>query len=1263
MKKTSIYGFGYLEPADRTGEILDMDQRRFLALENNLLHLYKIFGNGVLEDNLTNSGSSWRIVEPSDLTSLSVTITPGEGHIAWKYAKTTSNFSLELPISTSSFPAKFWIYATPDSTTPELSTVTFVASLIEINNPNYYIGLGAVTVSVSDAGNYVFAIANDADNGRVVISLFNTLNNRINAHKHIGGTRNPSPIDLGAHVQGKLSGEYLSNLDASKITTGTIPVERLPQIDHNNLSNKGTLTHTEIDSLLANLTYPTGSRLSDLFVANMLQLTMALKKQSGLSQIDKNLINAILYLPGYNSDDSFVAYYSTWSSAGLTAVEAPYVPTTLALATIDKTNHRIIGGNPTAISSDSLFWRTDTDFTNAFNATSALANDKSQHIEIINTGDPAYFTLLQPYRFGVISNPETSSLYGSGIFSTSRGWTFAFVNEFNNPNDANQYDVATYLFLKFKDSTGNVLARDFSNLNKFAISYAIANANSNVSVYFIVESGGTSVNFNSSNTSITSINITPKSILYTLESTGSDEDIATFDLDTFFATLVSQRQRVIGMGFYWINDRDINIQLKDADLNANSGKLSSQADLKRAQYARINGIDEESIAPAPDSAMFVWNTLYFYDNGQLIFRFNDSSGTPIFSNVTAEVTGDSNGATVSISTRVAASESALNSSGFIPVNATTGIISSTNNAGNWIDIKVRLETSSDKQSAPSVQLVGLFYIRAGESANKTWDTQNEFVNQGRTFTNVGVTINPDIFGNNTADEAYLELTNTSEVGNYKFLKFTAEGHGFFYDANGSTETSIYTGMNADVASGGLYTTPVQAWNQSVANGLEKPRDVYILDNQHIVIADTYNDRVVEVDEGGYFVRAIQGNVRLKRNQRDLVALTAQYNPRLGKMWISFSQYITYDSTKAAKITVQSGDQIVTFDNTGRTSDNQVSVTLFKPLTYASGAGNGGPDNLNGVSWTGQKTATLEVQFTGTLKDQLNSWLTNEFYLNIETDTNTANNVIKSDGNDGVAYTVPSSSTDKNDGTNLPAYIDGTTKLYNNVGGTGKFKSEEFVSFKGLIKDTVVTVEGDFNDNSTNTDTLMGPDGNTPVRIKVFVGEVVFDNLYSPLSIQVIESGQWVVASVGEYSVNRYDAYGTNIESKRIPYTTVRFLEGRGGSAYLMTIGNNLAYRNLLIAAPSQTNDNGKVLLISQNPTNNLLLSSFTTEGVDAVRAMPDYDKVHYWVALDDVINGGISSRVVKYDSAGNVKLDWGGQVITHPVGLNFTENGDLLVSE
>lgn len=93
MKKTNIYGFGYLEASDRTGEMLDMDQIRFLAIENNLLHLYTIFGNGVLEDGNT---ASWLIQPPTDTTGLSVYITSGEGHVAWKYARTTGNINVTL---------------------------------------------------------------------------------------------------------------------------------------------------------------------------------------------------------------------------------------------------------------------------------------------------------------------------------------------------------------------------------------------------------------------------------------------------------------------------------------------------------------------------------------------------------------------------------------------------------------------------------------------------------------------------------------------------------------------------------------------------------------------------------------------------------------------------------------------------------------------------------------------------------------------------------------------------------------------------------------------------------------------------------------------------------------------------------------------------------------------------------------------------------------------------------------------------------------
>jgi hypothetical protein len=63
--------------------------------------------------------------------------------------------------------------------------------------------------------------------------------------------------------------------------------------------------------------------------------------------------------------------------------------------------------------------------------------------------------------------------------------------------------------------------------------------------------------------------------------------------------------------------------------------------------------------------------------------------------------------------------------------------------------------------------------------------------------------------------------------------------------------------------------------------------------------------------------------------------------------------------------------------------------------------------------------------------------------------------------------------------------------------------------------------------------------------------------------------------------------------------------------------------------------------------------------------VPDPDGLHYWVALDDVVTNGLSSKLVKVDSSGNVKLEWGSgqQDLNHPVGLSFTQNGDILISE
>ena len=144
------------------------------------------------------------------------------------------------------------------------------------------------------------------------------------------------------------------------------------------------------------------------------------------------------------------------------------------------------------------------------------------------------------------------------------------------------------------------------------------------------------------------------------------------------------------------------------------------------------------------------------------------------------------------------------------------------------------------------------------AAPQVWTTNADFLT-GRTFTNI---LNPPT--NNR-----IELDDTSQVGYFNFIKWN-DGLGDYSNGFNTTENN-----NLLIGLSDLYTTPVQAFNHSVRKGLESPRDVFQTVDNHYIFADTANDRVVEVDQDGYFIRAIQGNLRLKRNNRDLVALTAQ----------------------------------------------------------------------------------------------------------------------------------------------------------------------------------------------------------------------------------------------------------------------------------------------------------------------------------------------------------------------------------------------------
>ena len=70
------------------------------------------------------------------------------------------------------------------------------------------------------------------------------------SHRHIGGSANPSPIDLAVEVKNGLSSNNITHIDAAKITSGIIDSARLPKISHTTLEDVGNLTHTELETML-----------------------------------------------------------------------------------------------------------------------------------------------------------------------------------------------------------------------------------------------------------------------------------------------------------------------------------------------------------------------------------------------------------------------------------------------------------------------------------------------------------------------------------------------------------------------------------------------------------------------------------------------------------------------------------------------------------------------------------------------------------------------------------------------------------------------------------------------------------------------------------------------------------------------------------------------------------------------------------------------------------------------------------------------------
>ncbi len=410
MTETPIYQLGYFVPNMIIGDDLDMDKNRFTTIENQLYNIYNIFGNGVLAVFDENGAQipSWILsAVPSAKT---VQVSTGKGHVNYKYAETTTeiNVDLALPGGATSGTFIYYFYAQENDETATLKSVDFIYSLTQLDEDPGYVGLGAAELIVNTDGSFTLNTYNTAEYGRQDISLYTSLTSLVKNHVHIGGPNNPAPIDLSAHVTGFLTSDNIDQLDLSKVTKGTLDPNRLPQIDHQSLINIGTLTHDQIDSLLASIQYPDNNyKLSDYGIVNRLQIILLLKKQTGFFNIDGEQLNTIFYLP-YTQLEGFVDLDNT-------------------TALVNNEIHRVYGTTGLARQSNSIKINSTQDFNTAlFYAQDSISSPTTTNIEVTGvTTTSAVGTINIPY--GVSGSANTvyiSSAQDSFVSSFSTNGSY-----------------------------------------------------------------------------------------------------------------------------------------------------------------------------------------------------------------------------------------------------------------------------------------------------------------------------------------------------------------------------------------------------------------------------------------------------------------------------------------------------------------------------------------------------------------------------------------------------------------------------------------------------------------------------------------------------------------------------------------------------------------------------------------------------------------------------------------------------------------------
>jgi hypothetical protein len=1221
MGNTPIYGFGYVEPNQDLSENIDLDELRFKAIENQMYNLYQIFKNGIIEEDPLVP--SWRIQTYSNEFKLTkITITSGKGFVSYKAGNTIASKDVTLPtIPTTVGISKVYVYAYENANTAVTGDVDFVASLTQINDAVNYISLGYLELNV--ASNLI----NLFETNRQDITLFSTLSYLIKNHKHIGGTGNPSPIDLSYEVKNQLTSENISSVDASKITTGILDSARLPTINHNSLEDKGNLTHDQLETaLLAVVNNDANDKMSDLSIANRLQMLVALKKSGGVgfTFIDSTQINTLTYVPGIYPNTS--ANSSTGNSANFKQTTS--VPSQYTLATIYDTAPNTSGSGISGSVTSSNFvgdksFVVQNDFLQAKTVASSLgstANTFFSNISISGSATTGSFTIDTPLNYLTLSQPVSS------IFDKTGSWDTGLVFTTTYASNKVKVDTSLYAYTLFNQP----VSLDFDSKVGFGFSAGLGETGAalgKIYMFLVVGNGSTDpglqydqkVDFApNTGTGSSTIYISPSTSVKIFDDTtygyiGSTATYSSINLSDFGN--ISLKSSVMGFGFYFSTDQGWNAekQIKFELLTPTDAQINASGNNDSLVLARRNATDQTS-------SVYAWNEIYRYKNANFLMRFDSGDSNTQYNQIQYDIDVPS-GTKYTIQSRSNVSSDLFYN--FKTVSETDVIIATPNTSssvGRYLDVLFSLYSNEYQSLAPTVNNLRINYSTVGSATSRTYnrnltDTTNQkfgWVSDVYYNKNAGYGItNPD-------DTNYLKIYDTSKVGNWIYLR----NNNLISAANNIIETTVEDGIDSGTLRN--YLTPNQIFLKSTNYGLDNPTDYQSLSTGGNIICDSKNDRIIMTDINGAFTKVIQGNIRLKLTSRDFVALSASFNPETRKIYIAFSQNVSFvDLTKI----------YITFNNISvRGDDTRLSGDYLEPIFDSS--------------------ATYVFTINDTVEGiALNAAISNALTKKVRLDKGCfTNSGFSINTNSALSATIPTST------------VSTTNRTQQFVAGISTSITGTSTVTTGLpTTTTVVNSVTDYNGDGVISATAMyGPNSQIDnIILDLLQGPIYFANIYNPVSVQYDEINSLIVIAQPHYNSVLCYLNDKDLTLKfAITSDIVNYYDNKLGSAYLLANGN------VLLGSPAlDINDTGKLQVY--NVSNGYIETKLTFNN-DVVKALPGpaTDYSNFYVLTDDVINFGANSRLHLVNNSGTILSTWGdNNELFHPKGMRIISNDNILISE